>query len=556
MINAGTHTEKDRLAKTVLRLVESFYAELSIPEKQGRRKDADSLRQRLTASLEEAVKKFPQHRSMEVVESLVLVAKPQNVSLRYLLQQPGSETHDAVVEVLTQSTRGGVIRMLLAFLEDPLMPQAVRKVLVGRSDVKFVEHLSLFVGSKPSKAVVETLPQFDGFAWATADAGVLVQLSEQAQAYAVNVLTGSGMKAPARQEALGALLLEGKPAGRRAAAQALADIESPEANALVVRALTDEDGEVRAQAIRQLRARKIPGALSLLIRMVGSTEEPIREALREALPEFSFRQFLASLDSLDERSAQTVGQVVRWIDRDPVSQLIQEMKHLSPVRRRRATQAADAMNMVSAVEPQVIELLNDDDHVVRQAAAKALADCGTQPSWEALRDALLDRSVIVQEAAEHSLERLSSLLSNEVKQTELVEAVAMIGNLLAAADVASRRVHDSAESEWPMEWLLAAAAAAVVVGVGIYLVRRQLCRGQTSHAALFRGLCEAQGLSRISRRLLRQIGQHHRLAQPARIFVDPRWLDPAGLSPALRLRSAELAALRQSLFGIGVETDA
>ena len=62
------------------------------------------------------------------------------------------------------------------------------------------------------------------------------------------------------------------------------------------------------------------------------------------------------------------------------------------------------------MESVIIEQISDDDHMVRVAAAKILAECGTKPSWEALRDALFDSSVAVQEVAESSLLCISQSL--------------------------------------------------------------------------------------------------------------------------------------------------
>jgi HEAT repeat protein len=53
--------------------------------------------------------------------------------------------------------------------------------------------------------------------------------------------------------------------------------------------------------------------------------------------------------------------------------------------------------------------------MVRIAAADTLAECDTLPSWEALRDAMLDRSVAVQETAEKSLERICQSLTTKTR---------------------------------------------------------------------------------------------------------------------------------------------
>ena len=73
--------------------------------------------------------------------------------------------------------------------------------------------------------------------------------------------------------------------------------------------------------------------------------------------------------------------------------------------------------MVVELEPRVLKLLTDNDHVVRTEAARVLAVCDTPASRRALREALLDRSVTVQEAAEHSLRQLAAGVPRREEQT-------------------------------------------------------------------------------------------------------------------------------------------
>ena len=92
--------------------------------------------------------------------------------------------------------------------------------------------------------------------------------------------------------------------------------------------------------------------------------------------------------------------------------------------------------------------------------------------------------------------------------------------------------------------LIAAVCVAIAVATRIHRQRRR-----KSHAALFRGLCQLHGLDRRARRLLKQLARHYQLAQPARLFCEPKWLDPTGLRSGLRQRASEVTALRNRLFG-------
>ncbi|NQU21320.1 MAG: HEAT repeat domain-containing protein, partial [Candidatus Nealsonbacteria bacterium] len=377
-----------------------------------------AVRVRITAGLEEAVRKFHQHQQPEVVEALLLVAKQTNASLRRLLQSPGDAAHQAIRDVMANSSSGGVIRLLLGFMEDARMPTTVLSAISNRRDEKFVGHLLRKIGPRPSSAVAETLRRFTEIAWAQPEDPLFAELDEEAQQGAVGMLVHSSADRAHVLEMLGYLLSEGNPGGRRAAAAALADFPGPEANRMVVMALNDEDPQVRAHLIPQLRQRKIPGVFSLLVHMIDTDDESVLKALRKAMPEFSLEQFMANYDGMDEKLRPMAAQVVKQIDRGVRKKIAAILEGPSPVRRRRAIGAATEMGLVDGMESVIAGLLSDDDHMVRVMAARALADSKSVPSWEALRDAMFDRSILVKEAAEKSLESISDWLTQHAEETE------------------------------------------------------------------------------------------------------------------------------------------
>ncbi|MGQ9573937.1 MAG: HEAT repeat domain-containing protein [Thermoguttaceae bacterium] len=403
--------EAQLVAETALELAVSLYKELSDSPAPARRRDLQTIRRQLTSTLEKAVRRFAIHGRKQLVEAFLILAKPQNMTLRYLLQRPEEAGYGPLVEALSTSPQGGVIRLLLGFLEDPPLPQPIKQVLAERSDLKFVENLALTVGPKPSRPVNQALGQIEEFRWAKAGAGIFQQLSGPAQAGAAAVLAVSAQRQNRLHPGLAALLRSGKVEGRRAAIRAVAQIPGPQADQLILEALNDPDPAVCAVATGQLRPRRIQGALSLLVRLSDSPHQSVREAVSQALPEFTVRRFLANFDGLDESIRPAAGQLVRKIDPSPIRQLVGELRHVSPVRRRRAVMAAQAMNLVAELESVVIGLLSDEDHLVRIEAARALAECSSQPTVEALREALADSSPVVQEAAEESLQRVARSLA-------------------------------------------------------------------------------------------------------------------------------------------------
>jgi hypothetical protein len=406
------------LAETIMRLVENFYADLSGDDGERRRRDMSGLRDRITLDLEDAVRKYHRHKQPEAVEALLVLAKQKNVTLRDMLSRPDEASYDSIVDLLRSSEQGGVMRLLLGLFEDPKAPLVVSDVIGSRVDPKFVAHLARTVGPSPSKSVKESLQRIRSIAWADPGHPVFKELDEEAQEGAVRMMLGASIDRRQVNAVLCRLVQDGKPAGRRAALEALAEVRQPHVDKLVVQALEDEHPAVRAAAIVQLRPREIPDAFLLLLERVDDDNEQVRQALREAMPEFSFDQFLANYDDMPEELRPISGHLVMKIGGDCLPKLEHEMRRPSPVGRRRAILVALSMGLVHNLEERIIELLSDDDHIVRVAAAKALADCKSVPSWEALRDAMLDRSYVVKEAAEQSLEMISESLAQHLNNDD------------------------------------------------------------------------------------------------------------------------------------------
>ena len=100
-------------------------------------------------------------------------------------------------------------------------------------------------------------------------------------------------------------------------------------------------------------------------------------------------------------------------------------------------------------------------------------------------------------------------------------------------------------------WLL---IAGVVIGVisAILAAATRIAhrRRYNSHPALFNCLSKVHGLNAASRRLMRKVVRQHRLTQPARLFIEPKWLDPVNLRGWPQPQAVELAKLRSRLFNV------
>jgi len=409
LVNAAeeeSNPNRQLVSTTLLRLAELLYDELASPRDYRNRRDPQLVRQHVFASLENSVRRYPKHRVGAVVEAFLLLAHHDNATLKQILADPLNPTYRPIIELMTQSPRTGVIRLVLNFLDDPQAPTSAITVLAHRSDARFVECLARKIGSEPSAAAAANMKKIESISWLQSDPRLLEQLDGDAQAGVVQLATRSGMSRRAVFATIDYLLQRGSDGGRRAASAALAQFNGAEANALCLRALADRDPEVQANAARQLRSRGVPGALTRLVELTESPHDVVRRAVRESLAEFTFKRFLASFDMLEPEARRGTGAMVWKIDHDAAQQVAEELAAKSRTRRLRAIATIVAMEAAPDMERQLIERLGDEDHVVRAEAARVLAACKTPAAHQALVDACGDRSVIVQEAAEESLRQL------------------------------------------------------------------------------------------------------------------------------------------------------
>jgi hypothetical protein len=89
------------------------------------------------------------------------------------------------------------------------------------------------------------------------------------------------------------------------------------------------------------------------------------------------------------------------------------------------------------------------------------------------------------------------------------------------------------------------AALAGAAWLTLWLIRRANDAGGNSPGRLFAHLCRAHGLDWSDRRLLLRLARSRGLADPARVFVEPRFLQATSVDSA---PAARLTELRRRLF--------
>lgn len=394
------HPHAAVLGNALLELSELLWEELSGPRAD--EGDVHFVRRRVVEALGNAVARFSKHRRREIVEAFLLLTYRDDAVLRQVLHDPYHAAFVALVDLLSKSPHEAMIGLLLSFLDDPRPPSAAISIISKRSDLKFLQRFLEKVGRNSAGPVARNLQRIETLVWvgytATLDA-----LTEPEQEAAVRLAMESGIPRGQAYVLVEHVLRHGKPAGRRAAAAALDQFRGVDANLAALAALDDDDPEVQARILVQLRSRGIPGSLARLVEMIDSPHAVVRCAARQCLEEFTFPRYLASFDLLDDEVRVSTGELVKKVDSQTVPLLKAELESMVRSRKLRGLAVARALRLVREVEEAVVPLLQDEDHLIRAEAAATLGGSRSQQAREALAEALHDRSLAVREAAKKSL---------------------------------------------------------------------------------------------------------------------------------------------------------
>jgi hypothetical protein len=316
------NAESSAAAEVVLLLAEMLFEELHLPRDYRVRRDPQLQRDNLLPSLERMADTVDQHRKTELIEALLLLSDRDTSTVKRILQSPRDPSYPALVYVLGQSSRPGVIRLLLSYLDDPHAPRAALETLAGRRDLQFIRQLLRKIGNQPPPVVRNNLHRIEEVAWLTDASAVYGALAESEQAAAIQLASEANLVPSQALQILSLGLQDGSPAGRRAAAAGLVRFSGPEADEVAWQALDDDDPVVRAQAVTRMGKHATPTVIPRLIDMLDSPHQLEREAAQSCLDEYNFERYLQAYDTMAPEARLATGLLVKKVLRYRISAVI------------------------------------------------------------------------------------------------------------------------------------------------------------------------------------------------------------------------------------------
>ncbi|MEM9658058.1 MAG: hypothetical protein AAF961_06830, partial [Planctomycetota bacterium] len=371
-------------------LVDRLGQLLHNPQEQDVGRDPQLIRALVLESLERSVQRFRQHRCRDLIEAFVTLAGASSETLAAIIDAPHHPCFQTVLQTLSESASPGVLDLLTSYMQRPDAPLVVRNVVSKRSDRRFIETLLAIPVDSGTPDLRKNLARIQRFAWLDPFLNGCGEFEPSCQVGAVRILSASGMPRSDALNLIESLLAQGADAARIAACEALRHINGKRADQLVLSALEDRDGTVQATAASLLRSRPITDAVVRLIGLLDTPHHEVREAIRDVLSEFSFENYVANFDSFDESVRRSTGELVLRIDFQAISKLRLELAGPGRKRKLRAISMVEAMRASASAVDLLVELLRDDDRVVRDAAGDVLQNCSGDDVRAALQIAFED----------------------------------------------------------------------------------------------------------------------------------------------------------------------
>ncbi len=174
--------------------------------------------------------RYVKHTRREIITAFLLLTPRDNVVLKQILHDPHHPAYLPLIDDLLHHPHPGIARLLLGFLDDPRAPSSAISVLIRRDDLQFIRNLLRKIGSTPSAAATANLKRVDSISWLRHDDGLIDQLNDAEQHSLVQLIMTSSMKRLEAFKTIDLLVRHGKPGGRLAAVEALAQFGGAEAN--------------------------------------------------------------------------------------------------------------------------------------------------------------------------------------------------------------------------------------------------------------------------------------------------------------------------------------
>jgi hypothetical protein len=403
--------EAPRVSEVLGHLLDRLYdahvsvraAELGVPA-------AEALRRIALTHLDAAVTNFDQ---FAITDSLVLgvltLGEPHHPAVKRTLWHGPPGCRELAARLLLESRHPGVLRHIALSLLQAYPHPKIFEVLGQRCDPELIAALLRGCTGRLSAQQQQNLRQIEALPWLDVSTEMLATIPPALHPALVNFVAHTRLPPTMKTAVHEWLLRHGTPDGRDAARAHLPSIVEDVVQHVVLESLHDDDVQVQAWAVHQLRLHAVPETFALLIERLDNPNPDVQRAAREELSSFNTERVLELSEQFSPEESHVAGRLVQKVDPEVTLKLRRLLAQ--PIRQKRIRVARQVVRLgLQGVVPEAFVAMTDDlDPMVRRAAVAALGHLPMRDAHVALRHLQNDPHPRVREEAHAALQLWMSL---------------------------------------------------------------------------------------------------------------------------------------------------
>ncbi len=379
---------------------------------------------------DQCIGKMLQHLSVElnsfaqcrrphaIVESILILADSEHPVARHLIRESAPEWQALVWDVLAKSKHPGILRFLTRALSVKYLHPKILDIVSNRSDIEFQMTMIRLVPTRVNINQERNYQLLTGLPWLQPAAELWLSIPEEFHIQLVQLVRLVCFTRSLKLAFAKSIYQHASVEARKAANDFKHMLRQEEYDACVLDALDSDNPEFEAWGLSQIRDTNLPDKYRQLVDRLDSPHQIVEDQARETLGRFEVQQAIDFSESAKPSAGPKLAELLLKVNPFAIQELCREMANPVRTRRLRAAKAAHFMHLHTQVTPALLELLQDNDTILKRVVAEILADVPTRQVALRLQELLDDSSPRVREAALASLTKINQQLAGSSPNAE------------------------------------------------------------------------------------------------------------------------------------------
>ncbi len=356
------------------------------------REFVDRHRDAVLRSLGDLLRSYPAH-GKKVFLDLAIESDPDSYPLvtDVVLSRRDVPTFAAFVSALAASTTRSAVELLFKLFTEPRtrFREVAVEVMRMRRDGAFASLIAARLARmEPGEFELLARRVREIPWWASVEAAP--DLDPIAAAKMIEFVAKSGLERESRDAKILAFHVSPYPEVRARVLATLQALEYPSIADLAAGFLQDPSDDVKVTAVRAIVTLGGANKMQLLLPLLNSPHEELRELAAREISGASFERYLRSFDRLDPKTRQVAARALAKIDGRITERLAEEITSLDAHRRLKALRIVGFVEAEESLRELLLELLKDPDRRVRATVLKIVQLSGSIGGMKLLVNALND----------------------------------------------------------------------------------------------------------------------------------------------------------------------